>query len=207
MGADMLLGYCRRQDKLVEGADWSTAIAAKALGATATNSLGRGRFCVAVPHILIPTEVATGNKARKDDAELQNLAQFHLVTKGYYGLPVDVMPTEPFEAGLNALDSRGLAQYGGEDCEWILMVQIIKRHGAAVGILTVQDTSLEVALYSKTKRQVTWRRTASGAYLSAGLLMGIGEWLIPSSKRANAAHAAFQEVFKDMPDISTKTTN
>ena len=54
--------------------------------------------------------------------------------------------------------------------------------------------------------KVIWRNTAAGEYLSVGLLYGMAEWMVPSSKRANAIDAALEKVFETLPEVTTKTT-
>jgi hypothetical protein len=212
MGADMLIGFNKGNEKMT-AKSWSTAIAAKMRDSGDASPSRRGDFCVAIPHSLIPLDVSKGSKARKDDAFIQKLAQYHLAQKGYYSISIDGQLPDPFEAGLSALPAGDLAKYGGDDCDLILGVQLVRSKGVAAGVFTIQNTELETALYSKSQNKVIWKNTAAGEYLAhfldfnpGGLLVGMAEWLVPSSKRANALDAALDKAFQTLPDVSTKTT-
>lgn len=207
MGADMLIGFNQGTEKLT-ARSWSTAIAARTRDPGDTSPPRPGDFCVAVPHSLIPSDASKGVKTGKDDSFIQKLAQYHLAQKGYYSISVDVQPPDSFEAGLSALPGEGLAKYGGDDCDLIFGLLVVKSQGFGAVVLTMQNSELEVALYSKSQRKVIWRNRATGAYadgpLGAGLL-GWAELFVPSSKRACAIDAALDKAFETLPEVSTKT--
>lgn len=208
MGGDMLIGFNQGTENLT-AKSWSTAIAAKTRDPGQSPPPRPGTFCVAVPHSLIPSDASKGIKAGRDDSFIQKLAQYHLAQKGYYSIAIDVQPPDSFEVGLSELQAEDLARYGGDDCDLIFGLLVVKSQGFAAVVLTTQNSELEVALYSKSQKKLIWRNRTTGGYtdvpVGAGLL-GWAELFVPSSKRANAIDAALAKAFATLPDVSTKTT-
>jgi hypothetical protein len=207
MGADMLIGFNRGTENRT-ARSWSTAIAAKTRDPRDSSPPRLGDFCVAVPHSLIPSDPSKGIKASRDDFFIQKLAQYHLAVKGYYSISVDVHPPDPFEAGLNALPAEDLAKYGGDDCDLIFGLMVVKSGGFGAVVVTAQNTDIEVALYSKSQRKVIWESEALGKYLDVPIgegLLGWAELFVPTSKRANAMDGALDKAFETLPEVSTKT--
>jgi hypothetical protein len=209
MGADALVEF-RAEWETKSDESWSTAIAVKtAPEGTAAPSRGIP-FFVAVPHVLISSEVSSGSKQKKNDAIIQTLVQPRLAAKGYYAEVVDVELSDSFEAGLGAMEPRDLDRFGGGKFDLILVVRLVKSSGVAAALVTTRGVGLELALYSKSQKRVVWQSSAKGDYATTfidpgGLVLGIAELFDPSYTRAHAVADALKSAFSSLSDVSTKT--
>ena len=208
MGADALVQFHAEWETRSDES-WSTAIAVKtAAEGTAAPACGIP-FFVAVPHVLISSEVSSGSKQKKNDAIIQTLVQPRLAAKGYYAEVVDEELPDAFEAGLSAMEPHDLDRFGGDKFDLILVVRLVKSSGVATALVTTHGVGLELSLYSKSQKKVVWQSSARGDSVTmfdpGGLVLGITELFDPSYTRAHAVAAALKSAFGSLPDVSTKT--
>ena len=156
---------------------------------------------VAVPHILIDKDFATGNLAKKLDKKVRELVQHYLATKGYYSFVVEEQTPNSFEDHTLIMDTIGVAQSGIPAADLVLCIRLVRATTSTIGVAGSSTMTLQLSLYSKSKKKIVWENEGSGK-VTTGIILNA---FTPSTKKVWAVGEALKAAVSSLPDISTKT--
>ncbi len=196
MGADSLVGYFTDSDGA--GGIWTTALAARTIPVGQKPTPRSVAGVVAIPHPIMPKEVATEKRAETLEDIAFKLAQYQLILKGYYPILIDEPTPEPFEGTFQRMDVNGLNKYGGPDADLILGTRFLKNQGFNLALVSYQDISLEMTLYSKPQKKATWHKTSVG-WIMGGLVQSLGPF---AEKARGMLDPLMTEAFKELPVLA-----
>lgn len=195
LGADSLVGYYTDSDG--SGGIWTTALAVRSLPPGQSPTPRSVAGVVAIPHAFLPKEVATGKRAETLDDVALKLAQYQLVLRGYYPILTDETTPDPFEGSFQSMDAIGLDKYGGSEADLVLGLKFIKNRNVNLALVSYQDMTLEMSLYSKPEKKVAWHQTGVGCFL-AGLVQSVE----PSEQRIQSTlEPIMEETFNALPSL------
>lgn len=198
LGADALVGYYEDIENIVTAANWASALAVRFVDSKELPKQNVGGFLVAIPHVLL-TDTKVGNP-KQSDKWGQKLSQLILTQKGYYATIVDESVSENFLAGMNTLEPVQLDRFGGAETDLVLGIQFVKKERANIILIAAESNVIEFALYSKSRKNITWTGQGSGTATAGWIINMVG-----GIKEVMSINAAAIKGFHDLPAVSTET--
>jgi hypothetical protein len=204
MGANTLVGFFADDDRTHSSAWWAAALAATMPSPGAQAVPDRKPIVVALPR---PTfeEPTTNASPKSPERTCQRFAEYSLIARGYYPQTLDG-PLPLTFSELKTLPEAELMACGGPDTDLILLINHTGTSRRYYLLVNSRGDTYEAVLFSKRSRQVVWEQAGGGGATEGIIDKGITGLFWPGRSTMLRTHAAFTDLFKTLPDVSTSTS-